>query len=281
MKTSLTIAGIEVALSIPHNSLETIVAGRYAPFLGAVSAPVCSVRIEPADGLWGVKPSEIEVERGPGAAFQVAHPGFFGVIELEGEGSLRCVASSFALDDALRVLFALIGPSHGALMLNAAGIISGSGGHVFVGPQGAGRSTVTALAGPRPVLTDGSVMVRRLADDSWLAGSTPFWTGHEIPGQPRDVRLARLWSLHPSAAIHSLPSDAGASLRLVVENMFLPTADPDFRRVALALACELASSVPFSELGLVPSPSLWREIEASIAGAHTLRARLRPNIEEL
>jgi hypothetical protein len=265
VRTSLTIAGIEIELSVPASPLERLVAGRYAPFLGAVSVPVCSLRIEPAEGLDGSSKAEVVVQRQPGPAFAVTHPGFVGALNLEGQGSLQCASSPYALDQALRALFALFAPGHGALMLHAAGVVSRSGAHVFAGPGGAGKSTVAALAGTRPVLTDGYVMIRRLADDSWLAGSTPFWSDHEAPGQPRDVRLARLWSLRPSAAVHFLPADAGGSLRLVVENMVLPTADPDYRAAALTLAFELAGAVPSCELGLVPTLTLWRDIEASVA----------------
>jgi hypothetical protein len=264
MKTSLTIASIEIELFVPESSLETIVAGRYAPFLGPVAAPVCSVEVHEGHGLDGAGQSLATVER-LGTAFQVIHPGFFGTVDVEGEGSLECAPSPYALDHALRVLFALVAPRQDALMLHAAGVISRGGGHVFAGPTGAGKSTVATLAGHRPVLTDGYVMVRRLLDGSWLAASTPFWGAHEVPGPPRDVRLARLWSLRPSAALHSFPSDAGASLRSVVENMFQPASDPDSRKAALDLAFELASAVPSSVLGLAPTPNLWREIEASVA----------------
>jgi hypothetical protein len=264
MKASLTIAGIEVELSIPESTVETIVARRYAPFLGPVAAPVCSVGIHPGHGLDGAARSPVTVER-LGTAFDMIHPGFFGAVDLEGPGSLECAPSPYAIDHALRVVFALVAPRQSALMLEASGVISRGGAHVFAGPQGAGKSTVAALAGHRPLLTDGYVMVRRLVHGSWLAASTPFWGAHEVPGPPRDVRLARLWSIRPSRTVHAVPSDAGASLRSVVENIFLPACDPASRRAALDLASELASAVPSSELGLVPTPDLWCEIEASVA----------------
>jgi hypothetical protein len=195
----------------------------------------------------------------------MSHPDFSGTVDLEGTGSLECAPSPYAMDHALRVLFALIAPRHDALMLQASGVVSRGGAHVFAGPPGAGKSTVAALAGHRPVLTDGYVMVRRLANATWIAASTPFWASHEIPGPPRDLRLARLWSLRPSPVLHASSSDAGASLRLVVENLFLPGADPDSRKAALDLAFDLTSAVPSSELALMPTPSLWREIEALVA----------------
>lgn len=266
MRASLTITGIEVKLSVPAGPLETIVAGRYAPFLGAATAPVCSLHIQPGAGLRATAPTAPSpvplVERAEGVTFRVTHPSFFGLFDLEGAGTLHSAADAPGLDLALRILFALLAPRHGALMLNACGVISNGGAHVFAGPAGARKTTAAGLAGDRPLLTDGYIMVRR-EGARWLAGSTPFWSSFELPGPPRESRLARLWSLRLCPGAEPSPAESGAALQTVIDNAFLPCSESDARRVAADLAVELAAAVPSSKLFLGPTSDVRQEIEAS------------------
>ena len=267
MRASLTITGIEVEVSVPAGPLETIVAGRYATFLGALDAPVCSLHIQPGKVpqrlLTSVGSAVPLVEREGDTTFRVAHPSFFGTLDLEGQGSLHSAADPVGLDYALRILFALLAPRHGAFMLNACGVISEGGAHVFAGPAGAGKSWVAGLAGDRPVLTDGYVMVRH-QEGAWMAGSTPFWSTFDQPGPPRESKLARLWSLRPSPAVEPCPPESGAVLHTVMENAVFPLRETEARRAVLDLAVELALAVPTSKLFLDATSDVWQEIEASL-----------------
>lgn len=278
MRASLVITGIEVEISVPAGPLETIVAGRYATFLGALDAPVCSLHIQPGKMpplppgkvppglLSSVEPVPL-VEREGETTFRVAHPSFFGLLDLEGAGTLHSAADPVGLDHALRILFALLAPHHGAFMLNACGVLSDSGAHIFTGPSGAGEAWVAGLAGDRPLLTGGYVMVRNL-DGAWLAGSTPFWT-YEQPGPPRESNLARLWSLRPSPAVEPCPPESGATLHTVMANAVLPTRESQSRRAVLDLAVEMAMAVPTSKLFLDATSDVWQQIEASLVTAPT------------
>lgn len=266
MRASLTITGLEVELSVPAGPLETIAAGRYAPFLGETRSPVCSVRVEPEASLRRLAPVEGSadpvVERLSGAVFSVAHPRFFGRFDLEGAGELHSASEAEALDHGLRILFALLAPRHGGFMLLASGVIGDDGAQVFAGADGA-RLAMAGIGGDRPVMIDGYVMVRRL-DGTWRAGSTPFWTSFEPPGSPREAQLTRLWALRTCPATEPSQPDSGAALHAMMDSVYVPTHEPDSRRAVLDLAVELAAEVPSSKLFLGPRADVRDGTEISL-----------------
>ena len=211
---------------------------------------VPSRRTPPSSSGWGRRPSGSSTPACP-AAFDLA-----------GAGSVHVAADPYALDNCLRLLFGLLAPRHDALMLHATSVIGNNGAHVFTGP--AGTSTLTRLAGDRPVLTDGLVLVRREAA-GWLAASTPFWAAHEKPGPPRESALSRLWSLLSVEGNEAEADKFGAARLAVVDHTFLPTADPDLQSAALRLAARLADDVPFSDLRFAGGPEAWNDIDAAVS----------------
>jgi len=268
MRASLTITGIEVELSVPAGGLETIAAGRYAPFLGESDAPVCSVHVEPEPGLGRLVAVRADddpvVECQSASVFRVAHPSFFGRFDLEGEGELHTSTEAVALDHGLRILFALLAPRHGGFMLSASGVIGDDGAHVFAGAAGRGRPVIAGVGGDHPLLIDGFVMVRRLGG-TWMAGSTPFWTSFEPPDRPREAKLARLWALQSCPATEPCPPDSGAALHAVMDHAYVPTKESGARRAVLDLAVELAAAVPSSKLFVGSDAAAWDGIEISLS----------------
>jgi hypothetical protein len=262
VKSSITIAGIEVELSVSSGPLETLVAGRYVPFLGASEAPCCRIRLEPDEGLRDRErdfPAHVELTTE--GAYRLTHPGFLGFFDPAGAGMVHSAPTPSAVDHALRLVYALLAPHHQAVMLHAVGVVGVDGAHVFAPPSGSGQSAVVGSAGHRPVLTDGYLILRRI-ESVWFAAATPFWTSYCQPGPARESKLARLWGLHPRG-----PGDvAGAepALRMLIENAVLPCADSGIRRTVLELFQHLALTVRSSEMPRSPSATFWPEIEASL-----------------
>lgn len=249
MRASLTITGIEVELVVPAGPLERIVAGRYAGFLGAPSAAVCTLEIEPSGGLEaGNPPTTALVESRGATRFEVAHPNFRGFFELQGRGKIRSAVAPGTMDDALRTLFALLAPLHDGLLLRATGLIERGRAHVFAG---AGTTTVSESPGPSLAPPGGYVMVRRVAD-VWVAGSTPFQKSTDDTGLPREARLARLCALVVADGHPLIHSEQLA--RIVEDNVALPSSDDEARRAVHDLTTALAASVPCTPLPLDPLP---------------------------
>jgi hypothetical protein len=260
MRASLTVAGIEVALSAPRGPLEAVVADRYDPFLGAVGEPVCSVRLEAGGERPGTPNPPMARLALAGSEVRVDHPDFTAEVDLAGDGVLRTLPDPYVVDHFFRLLVSLLAPAHDALMLHACGAIAGGRAHVFAGPSGSGKSTLAGLAGHRPVLSDEHVVVRRLAG-RWVAASTPFWGSYARPGPARQAPLARLWSLRHWPTHEVRPLDAFCTLRLVLENAVLAGPQAELKLAAFPVAADLAAAVPAAELRFTPTESVWDEID--------------------
>jgi hypothetical protein len=261
MRASLTIGGIELALSAPRGPMENVLHDRYSPFLGAVVDPVCRIAVVDNGRVRGQENSTMAtVRRDSDEVVHVDQVDFVADLDLTGDGTVTAPADPFVVDHFFRVVFALLAPRHDALMLHSAGIISGGSADVFAGQSGAGKSTLSSLAGSRPLLSDEHVLVRRRSD-AWIAASTPFWGSYAKPGPARQAPLSRLWSLKKWPTNEVRPLDPMATLRIAIENAVLADPDPGGKREVFAVAADLASAVPSAELRFVPTPEVWEEID--------------------
>lgn len=239
MHASLTIGGIEVALTMPAGPLELVVAERYAPFLGAVDTPVCSLTLESnRRDESHVEPKVTLIERFEMAKFRFVHPGMFGLVDITSHGIIDIGPSPSALDAGLCLLFGILAPHHDALLLRATSGLGDDGAHVFVG---ASESQVACVEDIRATMTDGLVMVRR-EQAGWLAASTPFRASRQEPGPTRENRLSRLWHM---AAAESAEVDPR---QLIADHTFLATADVECRQRAAWVAEAISTDVPMSVL---------------------------------
>jgi hypothetical protein len=265
MRAGLTIGGIEVEVRAPRGPIESILADRYAPFLGAVINPVCSLRFEANGKTVGeITPPMAEVDDPVARHVTITHIDFAAEVDVEGDGVVRTASDPYTVDHFFRVLFGILAPRHDAVMVHACGAITNSQAHVFAGQSGAGKSTLASLAGYRPLLSDEHVLLRRI-DGTWVAASTPFWGSYAKPGPARQAPLGALWTLRHWPTNEVYPLDAAACLRIAIENAVLPNSDPSIKHAVFNVAAELAQSVPAAELRFVPEATIWEEIDDRVA----------------
>lgn len=255
MQASITIGGIEVALTMAPGGLEAVVAERYAPFLGAVESPVCSVVLESNRRDEGRPESAATlVERFDDTKYRLVHPGLLGLIDAEGSGIIDLVPTPWALDTALGLLFGLLAPHHDGILLRGTSVIGDDGAHVFLGASE--PAVVASFDDVRATLTDGLVMIRR-ERGGWLAASTPFWAQYQQPGPAREDMLTRLWHMATAEA-----PDAEAH-ELVGAYTFLGTADPLSCGKAAWVAKAATSEVPFSVIRFEAVPPTCTDADFS------------------
>ena len=172
-----------------------------------------------------------------------------------------------SLDDVCTYLYgpilALVLRLRGSLALHASAVEFGGRAVGFVGPHGAGKSTLAAALGARGrrVITDDLLHLRR-AGDGWIA--EPFasmiklWPeGARLAfDEPTDLpRIAEGWDKRALALGHAIPAACGA-------------------RSLGALACfEEPSS--HSRIEPLPPPSALLRLSANSAAAHLLDRDLR------
>ena len=267
MRSSLTVGGIEVELRVPAGPLEVLVAERYAPFLGAVREPVCTLAVT-STGIVGKEdnPPLADLAGAGTDVVEATHPDWRATFALDGQGELCSSEDEVTLDHAFRVLFALLAPRNDALMLHSCGLISGSVANVFAGESGAGKSTLASMGGTRPLLSDEHVLVRRRQQE-WVAASTPFWGSYKRPGPARQAPLARLWALEQWPTNQVVPGSVETCLRTALDNAVLPCGDPAIKTAVFDVACDLAEDVPSSVLRFALDDQIWELIDARAAVA--------------
>jgi len=264
MRASLTIGGIEVAVRAPDGPLESVLADRYAAYLGAVVDPVCSVRFESSGVAVGlIAPVVAAVDDVNAREVRVTHPDFDAAVDLEGRGIVRTAHDPYTIDHFLRLLFALLAPRHEALLLRACGVIANGRAHVLVGASGDATALMARHAGSRPVLSDELVMVRRV-DGAWTGASTPFWNGRAFLEPPRRAPLAGVWLLQPAADNIVVAMDQFSALRVALEHAVLPSTDARGRAGVFPLAADLARAVHSGEARcFTPDSTVWDALDAA------------------
>lgn len=157
--------------------------------------------------------------------------------------------------------------THDALLLHACGVVLDGLGHIFVGPSGAGKTTLARLAGDHAeLLCDENVVVQIADDGAWLH-STPFW-GHSTP--PALIRRVRRQV--PLAAVHILaqtpdfaltPLPPAAAVLALLASEKVPAERPASADAWLAVAEQLVAAVPVTRLGFRPTAAVWPFLRAA------------------
>lgn len=163
--------------------------------LGRVPLEVGGVRM---DFITGSVPLAMEV----GERFAV----YLGEGESDEAYFTRKDAGSEAIDRFFLEYCPDILLKHGGLLLQAAGIAVGGKGYVFLGPKGAGKSTVVALisdADPEAVvLGDDSVIVRMERSGSLVLHAMPVGISYSRLAAPRvQVPVAGIFILDQSDVV--------------------------------------------------------------------------------
>jgi len=162
-----------------------------------------------------------------------------------------------AVENFLRVVTAHRSLAEGGFLLHGAGLVRGGRAHVFFGPSGAGKTTVTLLSDGDLILGDDLVLIRR-GEEGYEACAVPFrGLYREPPETDRAFPLAGCYRLvqAPTDSLERLSPARGAgelisSLPFVVEN-------PSATVQALESVSRVAEALPVYRLHFRKSPEFW------------------------
>lgn len=263
----LDVGGVVMAVDVPAGWLPPL-AERYAAF--AVDAPPAwrvTLRCEP--GLPAEDPGWIEHDEFRTRFHVVAIAGWVDLAERLGVVSTTSEARAFSAVERTLVYICMqsLPREHAGLLLHACGVVRHGAGHVFVGPSGAGKTTVARLAaGHGQILSDENVILRtsNAGPQLW---STPFW-GFSTPPQ----MVARVRSCVPLRAVYVLAQTPGFELtRLTPSQAVLALLDsekvaverPASAAAWLGAAEQLVTQTPIYRLGFRPTPELWAFLDTA------------------
>lgn len=281
------VAGVRVAVSADRTWLERTLAPRYRRFPAAGSG-AAALEIRVADHVPGGCPADspeayaamhaapfvdglpdypVLVERrGPRLDITSLHlKGSFDTAAGRGE-ALCCTHDQGAAENFLRVAVARLLLPHGGFLVHACAVVSGGEAIVGFGPSGAGKSTLASMAGPRSVVSDDLVVLRRDPRGRLVAVPTLFRDGGApIPpegGYPvRRLLRLRKAAIRGPLGLRTLDRLEGA--RELLAAMPFLMDDEECASGALALADAAARDPGIGELTFPLDPRVWTQLEAA------------------
>jgi hypothetical protein len=277
-RLSLAIADVPIAVDLPDPAWAPTLRVRYAAFL-VTDPPAWRVTLAHDPTLADTDTPWIHHD-GPRTTFRVL--AYAGWLDLATRTAQVCTPSATRASSALERTLAyscmqVLPREHDGLLLHAAGVVWAGQGYAFIGPSGAGKTTVARLAqGHADVLTDENVVVRvasQVTDTSESADhfellSTPFWGTSTPAGLVRRINrsapLRAIFTLAhtPEFRLERLAPAAAVLALLATEKV--ATERPESAAAWLAVAERLITAVPVYRLGFRPTPELWDFLQAAV-----------------
>jgi hypothetical protein len=204
----------------------------------------------------------LESRRAPGR-LEVWSYEFAGRLEAAtGSAALAVVEESGdrfdrGLENFLRVLTASYILERGGLLLHASGVVRDGAAHLFFGPSGRGKTTVTLLSPDDIVLSDDLSLIVRNGGRYEAAGIPFGMAHHHVPDSRDSFPIGSLNSLVQSKEIRREPlSGARAMAELSASLPFVMQETGQSGR-ALEVVERLLSSVRAYRLWFRKDPSFW------------------------
>jgi hypothetical protein len=195
---------------------------------------------------------------------QVAVDPAFRVGEVAGEFGANKAAGQavYPLQEIDLVLFANWLATSGDLIVHASGIDADGAGYAFVGPAGAGKSTlVTELLSSSAVTVLGEdQVIIRCQGGRFLVYGTP-WHTNPARCSPGGVPLKKLFFLERAAGPRVEPLGRRAGVERLLQDGFIPYYNrPGVERILDTLS-RLAEQVPFYTLGFQIGADVMKSIQ--------------------
>jgi hypothetical protein len=260
------IAGVRVTLRCPPGWHEAPLAARFARF-PASGAAAKSLTIDLSAGAGTPPPGgfpeyPLRIARA-GATLAVSSWYLDGEVDLArgtGRASVGEPDAAGAVENFLRVALAHLLLPDGGFLLHAAAAVAAGDAIVAFGPSGAGKTTISELAGSRPVISDDLVALRRDSGGRLVAVPSPFRAGGAAPHPAGHPVRALLRLKHGDR--HALrPLPAAEAAREIVASMPFVNDDAETSSRALELAADAACDPGAAELVFAREPGVWEWLE--------------------
>jgi hypothetical protein len=254
------IGNMPVRLTTTDLSLVELLERRYAGFVNPRAAPAFEfdVSIVAADTL---SPEADLRVRGRTDCWELDRGDFrAGWDSRTCRGWIQQTVNPYAVDSVLRIVHTLLLSTRGGFLLHAASAVRGGRAMLFVGPSGAGKTTIARLA-PRDVtlLTD-EISYVRYAGDRYLAFGTPFAGELGHSGQPVSAPVSAIYRLERGGDNEIERLGASEAVRTLMKNILFFAEDSDLTGQLLETSCHVASTIPVYRLAFAPDARVWEAI---------------------
>ncbi len=255
---NLNVAGLTLLVHMPPSSPRSLGLPTYGGFLCAL-APDLELDLEfrtgPAPIHWG----EVEILASDGKVCWRRGDSECEIDLRVGKGWVLLKPEVAAFRGVLSLLYSLVLPYAGALLLHSSGLIREGKSVLFLGASGAGKSTILKLSEEGgTALSDELVGVRKRNGD-YCAFDTPF--GRESVQRNTFAPLKALLFLNHGKENYVVPLGQRQSLLKLMANVYYPARQGDGLERVLSLSESLVRGVPAYELHFRPDPSVLEVID--------------------
>ena len=208
---------------------------------------------------------EPAVQRWSGGRLLCSHRSFTAEIDpFSGRVRLhRREERAYPLETVIRTTMMARLPLLGGLPLHAAGVVVEGRGVVFLGPSGAGKTTLASTS-PFPVLSDELVAV--VPGHPFDLVRSGFWGEGAATGRTRPAPLALLVDLAKGPAFRLSRLRPAEAAGRVLASAPVPLAPPLWSR-CLAVAAALVREVPVHRMEWAPAEPPWERLAGVLAEA--------------
>jgi hypothetical protein len=166
--------------------------------------------------------------------------------EKTGRGTLSGRFNVHGFDSFLRVFLSCRLARRGGLLVHSAGLSVGGRGFVFPGRTGAGKSTLSMIAGHKRVLADEVVYIGR-EKGRLVARGTPFMGEFRHGGLNVTLPLAGLFFIRRSRIPGTSAITPSEAMGLLMRDILFFSAEPELCEAVLRTAFDLCTGVPCRE----------------------------------
>lgn len=163
----------------------------------------------------------------------------------------------------LPILFSLILPQNGALMLHACGVADNKKGYLFIAPPEGGKSTVgkLALRYGLSVLNDERIIIRREGKLFKIYGNP--WHGDIKETSNAPVPIKHIFFLKKSNANQIKPINKKKAAMRILKNSFYLPVDKKLIKKIIAICFDMVYNINHYELSFKAGISMWRFLDAA------------------
>jgi hypothetical protein len=260
------VADWSVALSSPDDRLLARLAERYRGFLDASESQpdvVCLVTVRAPAG--DVTASTVPVA--PTGTVLVDRPDVrarWPEDSHQVDVSVTAASALAGVELVLRIVCARLAFQAGGLLLHGAGILRNQGVHLFIGPSGAGKTTVARLSKAATVLNDDLVVVRP-ALPRWTVRGTPFSNPSQVSPTHATGPLVAVWTLQQSAENNIVSQSTGRALAHLLAAVPVMTGATETLPPVVERLKRLLETVTYAELAFNLDGRFWSNIDEWMA----------------